>query len=109
MGKYARRFKDRIRKGSNLANPPALGRAYVNRAESEKGRGERLEKERKGEREGDHERERKRKGAGEGRRGRGSILHGQRTISMHEAHWGYRFLSTQNTYLHFGLCTGVSC
>jgi len=21
---------------------------------------------------------------------------------------GYRFLSTQNTYLHFGLCTGVS-
>lgn len=24
-GKYARRFKDRIRKGSNLANPPAPG------------------------------------------------------------------------------------
>lgn len=27
---------------------------------------------------------------------------------MHEAHWRYSFLSTQNTYLHFGLCTGVS-
>lgn len=27
---------------------------------------------------------------------------------MHEAHWSYSFLSTQNTYLHFGLCTGVS-
>lgn len=67
MGKYARRFKDRIRKGSNLANPPALGRAYVNRAESEKGRGERLEKERKGEREGDHEREREEE-KGSGRR-----------------------------------------
>lgn len=45
---------------------------------------------------------------GNRRRGRGSILHGQRTISMHEAHWSYSFLSTQNTYLHFGLCTGVS-
>lgn len=45
---------------------------------------------------------------GKRRRGWGSILHGQRTISMHEAHWSYGFLSTQNTYLHFGLCTGVS-
>ena len=53
------------------------------------------------------EREREFRG-GNRRRGRGSILHGQRTISMHEAHWSYSFLSTQNTYLHFGLCTGVS-
>ena len=45
---------------------------------------------------------------GNRRRGWGSILHGQRTISMHEARWSYSFLSTQNTYLHFGLCTGVS-
>ena len=45
---------------------------------------------------------------GLGVEGRRSILHGQRTIPMHEVHCRYSFLSTQNTYLHFGLCTGAS-
>lgn len=89
------KLKDRIRKAGNSQNPLAPSQRTLTE---------------RGEWRGARERTAKGSTRGRGDEGRrGSILHGQRTISMHEAHWGYRFLSTQNTYLHFGLCTGVSC